>query len=237
MKIGIIGCGVIGEATAQVLERRGYLPSRHDPAKGWRDGGPFDIAFICVPTPAVDGRLETAYVEDALEQTRAGIKVVRSTVPLGFMQDGVYMPSFMRERFPHEEAHPRFRMFAGDTNELVAGLFGSDVPSFHVDYRTAEFTKLALNANLAMQVSFATEMADAARQVGASWGYVVMALRHDPRIGEYLMPGPFDGKCLPKDTANLATQTDSTLLRAVLEVNDAYSYAEIAKEEQYAISQ
>ncbi|MDF7673197.1 UDP-glucose/GDP-mannose dehydrogenase family protein [Acetobacteraceae bacterium ESL0709] len=71
---------------------------------------------------------------------------------------------------------------------------------------SAELTKYAANAFLAMKVTFANEMADLCEATGADSDEVRHAIGLDPRIGpDFLIPGPgFGGSCFPKDTQALA---------------------------------
>lgn len=227
MRIGIIGCGIVGEATARVLEDNGYPVERHDPPKGLYAEGPFDVAFICVPTPLGEGNvLSQGWTDEAVLQLAAEVVVFRSTLRIGYFVDrAVYMPCFAREDYAYEdETNARMRVYGGEFEDClkVAELFGHVQHAFFTDFRTAEFIKLALNAKLATDISFATELSQAAEKLGVEWNDVAYVLKTDKRIGPdaYLRPGPFGGKCLPKDTRNLQTQTGSKILDAVLEVNE-----------------
>ena len=70
---------------------------------------------------------------------------------------------------------------------------------------TAELTKYAANAFLAMKVTFINEMADLCEKVGADVHDVARGIGLDGRIGrKFLHPGPgFGGSCFPKDTLAL----------------------------------
>jgi UDPglucose 6-dehydrogenase len=91
---------------------------------------------------------------------------------------------------------------------------------------TAEFSKLAANAFLAMKVTFANALAQLSEAIGADSDAVSQVLSLDPRIGPgHLRAGlGFGGSCLPKDVAaieHLARKYDANadLFAALPRVN------------------
>ena len=72
---------------------------------------------------------------------------------------------------------------------------------FRMEPPSAELTKYAANAMLALRISFINEMAALAESVGADIDSVSTAIGADHRIGPaFLNPGPgFGGSCFPKD--------------------------------------
>jgi UDPglucose 6-dehydrogenase len=85
---------------------------------------------------------------------------------------------------------------------------------FRMDPPSAELTKYAANAMLALRISFINEIANLAECVGADVDHVKAAIGADHRIGPaFLNPGPgFGGSCFPKD------------LQALLKVGREYGH-------------
>ncbi len=85
---------------------------------------------------------------------------------------------------------------------------------FRMDPPSAELTKYAANAMLALRISFINEIANLAESVGADVDHVKVAIGADHRIGPaFLNPGPgFGGSCFPKD------------LQALLKVGREYGH-------------
>ena len=96
-----------------------------------------------------------------------------------------------------------------------------------MDPRSAELTKYAANAMLAMRISFMNEMALLADAVGADVEQVRQGVGSDPRIGTHFLYAGcgWGGSCFPKDVKALAHLGQSQgvglqLLDATLAVND-----------------
>lgn len=123
MKIGVVGCGVVGSAVADGLERVGNSVFRHDPKLHTSSSDLLlshpEIIFICVPTPSnEDGSCDTVIVRDVLYDLNRlaylsapmrPIIAIKSTVPPGTterlkslmkweFQDICFVPEFLRER-------------------------------------------------------------------------------------------------------------------------------------------
>ena len=95
---------------------------------------------------------------------------------------------------------------------------------------SAEMAKHALNAFLAVSVTFANELAVICGRVGADARAVEAALRTDPRVGRnaYVRPGAaFAGGTLARDVRFLATagqhhRLRTPLIASIIESNDAH---------------
>ena len=208
-----------------------------------------DFVYLCVPTPSnPQGGTDLSYLEAAASEIGPSLKpaavvVNKSTAPsgttamlhrvLGRTDVAVASnPEFLRQGSAvHDFLEPaRVVVGAADSSvaERVAGLFaGLDAPVLITDPISAETTKYAANAFLAMKLSFTNSVAALCEAVDADVNDVLAGMGYDPRIGrDYLRPGPgWGGSCLPKDTRALIAAAaeagyDYRLLRSVVAAND-----------------
>ncbi len=192
----------------------------------------------------------------ALEpEKRRTVVVTKSTVPVGTATalealiaaerpdlragrdfDVASNPEFLREGSAIEDFQRPDRVICGVSSahaqQVLASLYAPlnlrEVPLVFSSRETAELTKYASNAFLAMKVSFINEMADLCETAGADVQELARGLGMDRRIGsKFLHPGPgFGGSCFPKDTRALsaiaaAQGVRSRLVDAVVELNEA----------------
>ncbi len=215
-----------------------------------------EAVFIAVGTPARrgDGHADLTFVFQAVRELAKVIKpgtvvVTKSTVPVGtgdeiekiLREEGVTdvsvasNPEFLREGAAIADfKHPdRIVVGAEDDRaqevlrEIYRPLFLNRAPILITGRRTAELTKYAANAFLAVKISFINEIADLCEAVDADVQDVARGIGLDNRIGpKFLHAGPgYGGSCFPKDTlALLQTATaagiDQRIVRTTVEVND-----------------
>jgi UDPglucose 6-dehydrogenase len=217
-----------------------------------------DAVFIAVGTPSRrgDGHADLSYVFAAAEEiagalTGYTVVVTKSTVPVGTgrkveaiirkarpeaLFDVVSNPEFLREGSAIGDFMRPDRVVIGAESErskevmrrLYRPLYLIEAPIVFTGIETAELTKYAANAFLAMKVTFINEMADLCEKVGADVHDVARGIGLDGRIGrKFLHPGPgYGGSCFPKDTLALVrTAQDygapSRLVETTVAVNDA----------------
>src|SRR5215211_1755102 len=194
-----------------------------------------DAVFIAVGTPSRrgDGHADLSYVYKAAEEIAAvmngfTVVVTKSTVPVGTgdeverivretRPDGdfpvVSTPEFLREGAAISDFKRPDRILIGTDDErakrvmseLYRPLYLNQAPILVTSRRTAELTKYAANAFLAVKITFINEIADLCEEVGANVQEVARGIGLDKRIGsKFLHAGPgYGGSCFPKDTLAL----------------------------------
>jgi UDPglucose 6-dehydrogenase len=184
---------------------------------------------------------------------RDTLVVVKSTVPVGTNDQvraalkeeldrrGVQLyvttasnPEFLKEGFAVDDFMKPDRIIVGvddarstETLRALYAPFNRNRDRLLVmDVRSAEFTKYAANAMLAVRISFMNEMANLADRLGVDIEQVRHGIGSDPRIGPYFLYAGvgYGGSCFPKDvkalvhTAEVAGEP-AELMRAAEQVN------------------
>jgi UDPglucose 6-dehydrogenase len=249
VNVGIIGYGIVGQATARLFGE--YVI--YDPPKGHSDASLLcdcRVIFMTVPTPTMaDGRCDLSALDEAAGSV-AGllsdrqVVAVRSTVTPGTVRQlqeqfpnthFASNPEFLRAHRASEDALRPARVVIGADSvfarQTLLGAYysrlGRDIPYLVTDSLTAEFIKYAANCFLATKITYAAEIRRAAEAVGARYADAVKALALDPRIGdgEEWWIGQVADECLPKDLDAFVHllgdwKSDHRLLNRVLEIND-----------------
>jgi UDPglucose 6-dehydrogenase len=188
-----------------------------------------------------------------LKPTDYKVIIDKSTVPVGTAEkvrkailnsgtnivsdafDIVSNPEFLREGVAVEDFMRPDRVVIGTTSEraikimnvLYAPFVRQGNPVIFMDENSAELTKYAANAFLAVKISFMNEIAQMCERLGADVDMVRKGIGSDERIGKrFLFPGiGFGGSCFPKDVQALAMSADEVnydfkILDAVMDVNE-----------------
>ena len=241
------------EALVKSNVERGRLTFTTDVAASVTDA---EAVFIAVGTPARrgDGHADLTYVFEAIRELAQFINpgtvvVTKSTVPVGTGDrieailkeeglEGVSVasnPEFLREGAAIADFKHPDRIIVGAEDdraqevlrEIYRPLFLNRAPILITGRRTAELTKYAANAFLAVKISFINEIADLCEAVDADVQDVARGIGLDNRIGpKFLHAGPgYGGSCFPKDTVALLQTADNAgveqrIVATTVSVND-----------------
>ncbi len=215
------------------------------------------VIFVAVGTPqAEDGSADMHYVENVAKDIAKymnGYKVIvnKSTVPVGagkWIKDVIQQhqktpihfsvvsnPEFLREGSAIEDFMRPNRVVIGAEDseamaimkDLYSPLYLIETPMVMTNLASAELTKYAANAFLAVKISFINDIANVCERVGADVHEVARGMGLDNRIGtKFLHPGPgYGGSCFPKDTLALLSigakhDYQFRIVEAAVKVND-----------------
>ena len=249
MNVGIVGYGIVGQATAHLFESAAV----YDPPKGYADPSILagcGVLFVCVPTPTLpDGRCDVSILYGAIEDiarhlNKDQVVAVRSTVPPGTtrqLQEAFAQahfaanPEFLRAHRAIEDMLRPSRVVIGadsvHSRQMLLNTYrsrlGERVPYVVTDSVTAEFIKYATNCFLATKILYGRVIRKAAQRLGADYEKVVRSLALDPRVGageEWRLEGLRD-ECLPKDLTVFVGllrrwRTERRLLETALEIKN-----------------
>ncbi len=186
------------------------------------------------------------------EQNTGDYKIIvnKSTVPVGTAVtvrniiaseapgadfDVVSNPEFLREGFAVDDFMKPERVVIGTSGqraaekmtELYKPFVRSGNPIIVMDEKSAEVTKYAANAFLAMKITFMNEMANFCERAGADVDKVRIGIGTDSRIGKrFLFPGiGYGGSCFPKDVkalykTGLDYDYEFQIIKSVMQVNE-----------------
>lgn len=227
-----------------------------------------EVIFLALPTPpGADGSADLSFILKVAEQLGPLLEnytviIDKSTVPVGTAEkvrakiepnakidfDVVSNPEFLREGVAVDDFMKPDRVVIGTRSDkakkvmekLYAPFVMQGNPIIFMDEKSAELTKYAANAFLAMKITFMNEIANLSEIIGADVDKVRVGIGTDARIGNrFLFAGiGYGGSCFPKDVQALAktaadNQYDFKILSSVMDVNHKQKTILIPKIKSY----
>lgn len=227
MKIGVVGGGTVGRATARCWLEHCDEVRVWDVIKNRRTHSrdevyKCDIVFICVPGNAVEEIIR------GVASFQPAALILKSTVPIGTtrrlaekydLPNFVHSPEFLTERCALTDVQIPARNIVGDPfpsqqyrdffNEFYMQRFPG-VPVLWMTSDESEAVKLFTNGFFATKIAYFNEVHALANKLSLDWESIRAGILSDGRIAHShtQVPGPdgkfgFGGKCLPADLDTL----------------------------------
>lgn len=223
MKIGIVGMGFVGGATAKVLKKHHKIIPYDRFKKPYTSPSNLinsEAILICVPTPmSKSGKIDYSAIYNSIETIEIIFKdihifkrpliIIRSTAVSGttsylskkYNFNFAVNPEFLRQDYAVEDMKKSNRVVIGISRNkdfiTIKNIYKPILPNakyIKTNTETAEMIKYSANVILAGQIAMANEIYQICKASNVDYEKVKSVILLDDRIGRNInVPGP-DGK-------------------------------------------
>lgn len=203
MKIGIVGIGVVGNATMTSFIQKGIDVTAYDKFKNIGDIGEVlkaDMIFLCLPT-LYDMSIKS-YNKEALHEVcnflsdkeYNGPVIVKSTVEPGttntlakkYKLQMIHNPEFLTARTAFEDFHNQTHIIIGSSDEVNVNNLNLVVEFFKSNYSSAmitncsstesEIIKISCNCFYAVKIQFCNELYLMCQKLNIDYSFVMKTM-------------------------------------------------------------
>lgn len=235
IKVGIIGCGIIGGVLKQWIEKNNPNCNIlvYDPPKDYNDNmDNADILFISIHIPTeVDGTQNLDLLMSIIEQLPNKPIFIRTTILPGtckklrrkLERKIYYMPEFLTERTAYNDFCSQSMIFCGETDLLSKIFIGKQY--IEMTSEEAEIVKYAHNVFGALKVIFFNGIYELAMQNHCNYEKIIQGVCLSDYINKKHMAVPghdgkfgYGGKCFPKDVSAFIKATENNKLHKLIKI-------------------
>lgn len=239
-KILIVGYGVVGHNLAK--EIRNLKPDIYDKLKtnaNTKRNIKYNIAFVCVDTPLLESNnLDIEEVKNAINENDSEIYVVKSTCPLGTIDEIkketgkriIFSPEYYGGTQHCNNFEFDFTILGGNKQDCIEVIQAlqhcyDGRHTFRItDSKTAELAKFMENSWLATKVSFCQSFFNICKKNEINYEELRELFVLDPRVNPahtfvYKETPYWDSHCLNKDVSYIAYFENVEFLQNVCEFN------------------
>ncbi len=241
IKVGIVGCGVIGGVMKRWLEEHNSAVCIKilDPAKGFNDDlTDIDIAFISIHIETENDGSQNLSVLKNIIRNLPNIPIyIRTTLLPGtcnglskeFNKNIFFMPEFLTERTAYADFCSQAMIFTGNI-KLLKQVFPNK-SYIQMSNLEAEIAKYAHNVFGAVKVTYFNGIYELCLKYQLDFTKVRQGILQSGYINEThtMVPGPdgkcgYGGKCFPKDIKAFTNFVKDDKMYALLEATQNINY-------------
>ena len=236
----IIGYGIVGHNLhKELIDLDPDIVDKYKPEVNRVGRSSYDVGFICVDTPLVDGIVDIKEVKNAINEYDCEVYVIKSTCPVGtvrkFTNETGKRIVFSPEYYGNTKHCNNYKFdftILGGSKENCNKVIQAILPCYDgrhvfkiVDPEIAEVTKFMENSWIATKVSFCQSFYNICKEVGINYEELRELFLLDPRVNPshtfvYEDTPYWDSHCLNKDVASIANQYNNELLKDIIKFNE-----------------